>query len=178
MLHSYRVTKYDPKCRDDRGRYTKDDWTSMTDICKVFNGVQLTKKEYLKIENLYIKAITSFMQYLKIPCLELKMLSKWQDKIDIKNYPEINSGELLRFYSHVREGMIIPLSEVVNIAKLALRDELGCKLISQSGLQVHFGYDFYMYIISSYKCEDMVDNIKASGLFVESLESPYMDDDI
>src|SRR5262249_56008880 len=42
----FRVTKYDPRFRDSRGAYMREDWIAMSDIGKSFEGVTLTASEY------------------------------------------------------------------------------------------------------------------------------------
>jgi hypothetical protein len=37
-----RVTKYDPALRDERGGFTGDDWTSVSDVGGLFSGRVLT----------------------------------------------------------------------------------------------------------------------------------------
>jgi hypothetical protein len=50
VLHHYRVTKYDPALRDERGAYTGDDWTMFDQIGETFSGVRLTLSTYLDLE--------------------------------------------------------------------------------------------------------------------------------
>ncbi len=40
-MFQYRITKYDPAFRID-GKYTKDEWTSIHDIGKIYNGCIFT----------------------------------------------------------------------------------------------------------------------------------------
>ena len=53
-MKSYRVTKYNPKNRDDQGRYLASEWTSIFDIGRKYCGHVLTEKEYEKVENSYL----------------------------------------------------------------------------------------------------------------------------
>jgi hypothetical protein len=48
---SWRVTKYKPDFRDERGAYLRDEWTSLSEVGKSFGGVKLTFEEYRKIED-------------------------------------------------------------------------------------------------------------------------------
>ena len=41
ILNQYRVTKYDPANRVN-GEYTKDEWTSMYDVGRSYNGKVFT----------------------------------------------------------------------------------------------------------------------------------------
>ena len=53
QVNQYRVTKYDPANRVN-GEYTKDEWTSMYDVGRSYNGKVFTFEEYLKVEKSYL----------------------------------------------------------------------------------------------------------------------------
>ena len=53
MMH-YRISKYNPKFRDEDGFYTRKEWTSISDIGESFDGSEVTIHEYLEIENISI----------------------------------------------------------------------------------------------------------------------------
>ena len=52
-MTEYRITKYNPINRVDEV-YIADEWTSSSDIGKVFNGKTLSRDTYLKTEQAYI----------------------------------------------------------------------------------------------------------------------------
>lgn len=54
-MKQYRVTKYNPACRDAGGAYQKDEWTDFSDIGKTFSGHILTADEYYEVEKHYIQ---------------------------------------------------------------------------------------------------------------------------
>ncbi len=60
--YQYRVTKYNPRFRDGRGAYTKDDWTAISDIGKSFSGVVLTEEEYHRVERAHLLTAQAFLQ--------------------------------------------------------------------------------------------------------------------
>lgn len=53
----YHISKYSPQYRNEKGEYTRNDWTSYADIGKKYEFGQLTLKEYITIENNYGKVI-------------------------------------------------------------------------------------------------------------------------
>lgn len=53
-MKEYRISKYDPQFRVN-GSYQKNEWTSISDIGKVFDDGVLTLAEYLRVENEYIQ---------------------------------------------------------------------------------------------------------------------------
>ncbi|MDQ1236448.1 hypothetical protein QE450_003946 [Paenibacillus sp. SORGH_AS306] len=52
-----------------------------------------------------------------------------------------------------------------------------CKLQCNAKIYVHFGHDFYMFIGSEMMCEDTINNIESSGLYVEDFISPINEKD-
>ncbi len=60
------ITKYNPIYRNELGHYLKDEWTSISDIGTIYNGIEFTFDEYVKVENLYVKSNFLTLDYLKI----------------------------------------------------------------------------------------------------------------
>lgn len=56
-MNYYRITKYNPEFRNEQGFYTKNDWTSISDIGQVFDEGVLTAEDYKQMEDSYIKAL-------------------------------------------------------------------------------------------------------------------------
>lgn len=73
-MNHWRVTKYNPKYRNRKGIYTKQEWIDISDIGKIFQGKKLTLEEYLKTEMAYIFAIKNFWQASNITFLEVANL--------------------------------------------------------------------------------------------------------
>ena len=48
-MYSWRIAKYNPKYRNNKGAFVKNEWTSFSDIDKIFNGKKLTLENYIKI---------------------------------------------------------------------------------------------------------------------------------
>ena len=152
-LNQYRVTKYDPKNRVS-GIYTKDEWTSIYDVGKAYNGELFTFAEYLKVEGAYLNTIDSVMQEVNI------------------NSVKVKSGE--RIFSVLNNSTLDSRDEVLKVAKGVLREDFWCKLESESFF-IHFGYDFYMYIGADIDDEKMRKIAEENGLFAERInESPYL----
>lgn len=174
-MYSWRITKYDPVCRNDEGYYLKDDWTSISDIGRLYNGKELTITNYLAVEDLYVYAVISFMKCLKITSLMVSNLERYLqiDDMGVSKYPQIYSKDMVTLFETVRNDDSLGLHEVENMCRLILREDRWCKLRFKSTMFVHFGHDYYMYIGSSLKCSDVIEAIKDSGLFVEPFKSPH-----
>lgn len=168
MFH-WRITKYNPQLRNSKGWYLKDEWTSISDIDKIFDDGKLTFHDYINIENAYVNAITAFMECNNIDTIRINKLSKNSSPRDISLY----SPEMLNTFNNLADKTIVDKNIIQNVARLALREELWCKLITKN-MYVHFGYDYYMYIGSSKACDETINHIENSGLFVEKFVSPYL----
>lgn len=153
QVNQYRVTKYDPKNRVN-GVYTKDEWISMYDVSKTYDGKLFTFAEYLKIEGAYLDVIDIVMDELNIDSVEIK------------------AGE--RIFSALNNSTLDSREEVLMIARSVLREDFWCKLEAENFF-VHFGYDFYMYIGADIDDEKMCKIAEENGLFAERInESPYL----
>lgn len=162
QLYFWRVTKYYPKNRDERGNYLLDsEWTSFTEV-----GTKVNEEDYLKIESNYIKAITSFMDDMGLNRVYLNALELWSN--------EVVSQNAASFLSEIWVGKGVTTQEISELAKLTLRNAIWCKLSYKKEFFVHFGYDFYMYIGANKDCPNARKKVKDAGLYVENFRSPYL----
>lgn len=168
-MHCYRVTKYDPKNRNSLGHYTKDEWISVSDIGNTYEGKELTLSDYLLVEDKYSDAVESIMTETKIAALEIKEF----EKHDFSSINDGDSEKLRRMYDSLEEGMTIKKNDISLVIKLILREAVWAKLVRLE-LEVHFGYDYYMYACCKHNLKTAVDQINKSGLFAESIRSPYL----
>lgn len=161
-MYSWRVTKYDPLNRDADGSYlTPEEWTCFSEV-----GTKVSREEYLKTEQNYINAISSFMTEMGLNRVHVIALEQWSDEVKSQNANE--------FLSKFWIGKAITVQEVQELAKLTLRNVIWCKLGFKNQFFVHFGYDYYMYIGASRDCTKTKDAVTRSGLFVERFDSPYL----
>jgi len=172
-LKGFRITKYDPSFRDSEGRYLKDTWTSVSDIGRIFDGNVLTEEDYHRIEQLYIDAVVKIANILKVTTLQIRSLEKTKEYIDQGSWIDIHSNDYRKLFYGLTEGLCISITEIEYICKLILREQLWCKLESDKML-VHFGYDFYMYIVISQGDHEFVRTVIPAELFIEEMISPYM----
>jgi hypothetical protein len=167
-VYNWRITKYDPKNRNLNGSYLKKEWTSYSDIGKIFENNQFTVEDYLKIENAYIDAIIFFMECMNIHKLKVVDL----ENHNIVNENDLFSEDMIKVYKSLKNGQLLTKEKVKIVSRLILRELLWCKLESQD-MYIHFGYDYYMYIGSKDICKDTIAQIERSGLYVEAFRSPY-----
>ena len=166
-MREYRVTKYDPKNRNHLGYYILDEWTSIHDIGRTFDGKVLTEEDYLNVENKYIDAVTYFME-----CCSVKELTiSWLEQRDA-DYDRLLTTSMKKMHKNAKNGIVVDNVGISDIIKLNLREDMWCQLVSDK-MFVHFGYDYYMYIGADGDCVGAIKKIEEAGLFVEEFSSPY-----
>lgn len=159
MRNQYRVTKYDPSFRDTNGAFLRGDWTSYSDIGRIYNGKLLSESQYLAIENAYLLSIEEFLREAGIEALQLRKL-------------EHNARhELPQF---IQPQALLSASQCVEFARIALHEISWGMLVAPGRAYVHFGYDYYMYLGLPTKCPKAIAAAHARGLFVERFRSPYL----
>lgn len=163
-MYYYRITKYNPKYRT-KGKYIKNEWTSISDIGKKFQDHKFTYEEYLAYENNYVDIIIDIMKLNQITNLKISDLEKY-------SYEDIDSLTSKDLFDSLKEGVCISMDNLAPVIRLILRENMWAKLISDSGIFIHFGYDYYMYCNS--KIEISSKNI-SSQLYVEVMKSPYLE---
>ncbi|WP_334157515.1 hypothetical protein [Oryzomicrobium sp.] len=159
MRSQYRVTKYDPSFRDANGAFLRDDWTSYSDIGRIYNGALLSESQYLTVENAYLLSIEEFLREARIETLQLRGL-------------EHNARHTLPQF--IQPQALLSASQCVEFARIALREIVWGMLVAPGQAYVHFGYDYYMYIRLPTKCPKAITAAHARGLFVERFRSPYL----
>jgi hypothetical protein len=162
-MFSWRVTKYNPKKRDENGYYLFDDWTCYSQINTIADGKLLTYAEYLTTEDAYIDAIELFMTCNNLTELSVSYLEKYWE---LDHDPNL-TPEMIALFARMKKGLKLNKDEVKTAARLILRGDLWCKLETEK-MFVHFGYDYYMYIGSANLCAEAIHKIEQNGLFVEN----------
>ena len=170
MNFSYCISKYNPAYRNKSGTFTKNEWTSYHDIGYMFDNTALTLATYLNIENAYIMSVIEFMKCTNVSSFYVVGLEKIEDP----KYDENSTVHMNTLYKKVTENYNASLIDIIDICRLILREHIWCKLENNNKLCVHFGYDFYMYIVSNSKCKNTFKYINDMGLFIESFRSPYI----
>ena len=131
------------------GIYTKDEWISMYDVGKMYDGKTFTFEEYLTVEKSYLNVIKKILQGVNIKRVRIKQ------------------GE--NMYSKLNNSVLCSQEEVLLVARGCLREEFWCKLVSKDFF-VHFGYDYYMYIGANIEEDHMSEIARENGLFSELIQ--------
>lgn len=88
---------------------------------------------------------------------------------------EIKCDDDHEFINTITEGMLLSKTQVKEVVKQILRENIWCKLIKGDSFYLHFGYDYYMYIGADNKCDSAIQLIKDNNMFIEPFVSPYLD---
>jgi len=154
-MYEFRITKYDPDLRDERGRFLREDWTSFSDIGRYFSGKQLSSETYQTVERAYIDSVAHFLEEAKIQFLEVR---------DVENHGRAEDVP--------QEGDLIKHERISAIIGAMLREKFWCRLESTEAF-VHIGYDYYMYLGVPCECPRSINFAHQHGLFVERFISPH-----
>ena len=173
-MNHWRVTKYNPQYRNQKGVYTKEEWTDVADIGKTFQGEVFTLENYLKTEKTYITAIKNFWQASNLNSLEITNLELYPVKNLIYEGIDLAIPDTYRKYFQQLQSQFIFFSDIADMSRLIMRGLLWAKLEAQEAFYLHFGYDFYMYIGSTNDCYQAIQETTELGLFVEKFRSPYL----
>ncbi len=160
-MQGYRITKYNPSYFAASGAYLKDEWTSISDVGKVFADGTLTLAEYQKVEDVYLTTVRIFADAAGINSLHV---------VGLEIHDAMPQGRL-------EEGQNVSVPQAVEICREMLRERpVWCRLENEEGFYVHIGYDYYMYIgvSANTHIQQAVESVKKLGLFVEKhWPSPY-----
>lgn len=170
-MYRYRITKYNPMHRNEEGLYIlKEDWTSISEIGKKFDGIELTVKQYKKTENAYVDSIRLIMQYIGIKYMLIKNIEPWSTEHfnkSINKYSACYNNELIELRKKIKNESKLDIEKTTNFCRLCLREEIWARIVYPRRLKIYFGHDYYMYIHSSVSLEKIIPQIEALGLFVD-----------
>lgn len=166
----FRTTKYDPKLRSPNGAYARDEWTSVTDVGRVYLGRAVELSDYRSVEEAYVETARRFLAQSQIRCLRIMDLESKIDNCDL--LPSALVEETRAQLDAVEDGRVICDEHLEWVIRLVLREVIWCRLESEKeGFYIHFGYDYYMYIGSS-RMRSHPPTLPR-GMFAELFESPY-----
>ena len=63
-MYGWRITKYNPAFRDERGAYLKDEWTSVSDVGKSFGDEVLPSRSIAKLKTPMLQVLYGFLRML------------------------------------------------------------------------------------------------------------------
>jgi hypothetical protein len=166
-MHTYRLTKYDPRRREPDGAYLKDDWTSIADIGQVIAGAIFTQEQYLAVEAAHVQTVIRLCHRAGVDSLSVSDLERRNTTL----MRDLDDGVLERC-SEVSNGMSVAQQQLEHVIRGCLREYIWCRLFDSAGSYIHFGYDYYVYVGLPEAADP---GSIAPGLFLEECESPYLE---
>jgi hypothetical protein len=162
-MNQFRISKYDPKLRNNNGSYNRHEWTSFSDIGQTFYDGVLTLHRYQDVEAKYIDALIQFFSVARTPNLRI-------ESIEVFSQSPIPK-ELCNHQISLEEGKRVDLHDIPCITRLCLRELAWVKLSGPNDAYLHFGYDCYVYVGA--QGVDIKQWHAPEGLFAEACASPY-----
>lgn len=171
MEHKHEIVKFSPAFYNEDGVYCKDEWTSVSDIGKCFNGDVLTKEEYFAVESNYVDAVCEILQVTGTDSQTIEYIEKddeWIEKqMENSKIPE-QDLPLLPVAKSLREGQTIGLMEFRDAMRLCLREYIYAVFTNRArNLKIEFGYDYYMYVDCPLSKERLSDITTRHSLFLD-----------
>ena len=151
-MTEYRITKYNPSNRVD-GVYITEEWTSISDIGKVFDSTKLSRDAYLKTEQTYIDFCLELIEKAQISSLSIEQAEYYTENL---HFPlNVSSTQ-----------------DIHQVITACLREQCWLKLVAKDFF-IHFGFDYYMYVGSMLSREIVAEIATKHDLFCEEYPSPY-----
>ena len=148
-MFEFRVSKYDPRHRNEAGDYLLDEWTEFSEV-----GETVSMEVYEQVEDAYIQSAGDFAL-------------TWSSKRIL-----IHGLECSRGTTSLSEGQLITMGDLPWVLRSILRSECWCRLEVADGF-IHIGWDYYMYLGVSVVEPAIINATEKRGLFVEECRSPY-----
>ncbi len=167
----YRVTKYDPRNRNEKGWYMKDEWTDYSDIGSSFDDKVFTVEDYINIENKYINVLTNLMKKIGVEYLNFN-----QGKLELVDEDDNSTEDMKRIYKKINITKKVIMKEVPDMVRLILRNCIWGTLKSDK-MEVHFGWDYYMYIGLEKYDDTLMNQITPKGMYWERYVLPTYTDE-
>ena len=173
-MSRYRISKYDPLLRDERGNFIGEDWTSFSDIGKKYNGIVLTNLQYADVEAKYIDAITTILHHCQINTMIVEGLEKQFSASALKKllgrYNLQFTQQDAKFVSQIKNGLRLDMTGIKKTVMLVLRDCCWCELLSETGeVKIEFGYDYYVYLQGVNIDANTIASFRSEGIYIELL---------
>lgn len=169
-MYSYKITKYCFKNKDKAEKEVFNEWTSISDIGKIYNGKKFLYEEYIKTENNYIETILMFIKLNNVKYMMVDDLEKHTNRTIVYDKYDFQIEKLIK---KVQNKMKINIRDINLLSRAILRERIWAKLYFNDELYIHFGYDYYMYIGSKLEPKKEIEQIKKFGLDIEPMISPY-----
>ena len=163
MKYSCEIVKYQPQYYKDRV-YTKNEWVSVSDIGRCFDGEVLTKEEYLRVESAYIDTVKELFEVSGVKFLTIVDPITFNVRRE-KAFNKENKA-MYQIVSSLKEGKRIATCKIDTVLKACLRELFWCALVNETKkVQVDVGYDYYLHFYSRLPEETISKIARCHGLY-------------
>lgn len=143
----HEIVKYHPAGYKDR-IYTFDDWTSISDIGKIFRTGILSADDYIKVEDSYVNTILTVMSETDCHYLTIEYVEAYDDEIvkRMKEYKQRYNIPVLDPIPNLKKGKEVSKTRLPfcsGFVRELCYIKFSCK---SKKLKIEFGYDYYLYI--------------------------------
>ncbi len=163
----YRISKYNPKFRDDDGVYLKNEWTSMSDIGKTFDGKVFVKQEYEYVEKNYLNFFVQLCSIYKVDKINIRKIEIYDADYLMK---DIVSLPILYNSIKLKNKKIcnVTISQATKFLQYCLREKCWGEIVVGS-LCLDIGYEYYLNISSRFEIMSIEDLANKNSLYVENV---------
>ena len=162
LYKKYLITKYDPCFRNEFRAYTKNEWTSIYDIGKVYDGIVFTPAMYVETENRYADVLRFLMSAKRVSRFIVMGLEKRNSNNSNLVFYTALQSELKK---NICEGMSLSKDMAIEVLRLCLRGDIFCHVYSPDN---HFVFetegDFYFSVTCEELKKNEISTIKQLGL--------------
>lgn len=180
-MHRYRLIKYIPEYRDEFGGYEKNEWTSISDVGKSFDGVIFNFEKYMRVEDAYVKSVKMIMDYCKVTALKVTYIEKRgvlsAHEYNSPNFPKnLYDLKTAALYKSVKKRTVLTGWRIEHMIRLMLREELYAQLVGNEPdhksepFKVFIGYEYLMGIHTNTNLQQLKEQLLKIGMY---LENPY-----
>jgi len=168
MLHVIEINKYRPSLMR-RGRYLSEDWGSCSDISKTYNGIILTREEYLRVEASYISAVRAVCSLANVPGLCAHKVEHWD--VNSETLRRNNLDDVIDGTPAPADGEPIAGPRIDNAFRRCLREVGWLEFVVPKSFVIHFGYDYRVLIGLAQDPSPLEGLMRDLGLFMYKITS-------
>lgn len=143
-MTEYRISKYNPNLFVN-GVYSRNEWTSYSDIGKKFDAGILLMSQYESIENKYLVCLEKLFKVSKVDTLLIK---------------KFEASESCSWH----KGLSLSVDESLRFIKDCLREKCWGLLYSKV-MTLYVGYDYYIHVKTSMNQEILNAIVQEDGLY-------------
>ena len=168
---SHEIAKYSPACYDTHGVCSRKDWSSFYDINKKNRETVLSIKEYLKVENNYVKTVVEIIKNNQLKYLTIGYLEKSTFRAAVFENDLSDQAELRLFFNECHTGMRISVCDkkLILLLKLCLREKMWCILVNfAKNFELSFGYEYYLILHTTIPYEKLREIVERNHLYLNA----------